>query len=415
MANVFGISNDDMDIGSSPRSSSHRRSRSDPTDLMQGLRAERSQWGGAAPLFPVASTAKRDLSPGGWADFELDVPKRPRPAPLRYQDGVPLSELEAELFSQPSPEEIYSPVVSEGGSSSSGKTVSKKDVPMWTVEEDLLIMQLVEQHGKRWSKIAARLPGRTDNGVRNRWNRMERAQVLRQARGTEAGYRCRRCGQPKRGHICAALTAGATPEGEALTQKAEALSKLSATRMRPPSADGDSEATSGSIDASPQLFSAAPPDVPSPAPLPPPHAHVHALAQPSSAALRTATGGSLPLVVAGPPLAPPHLVAQPSPVAMLPYAADSVPVVLPPPLPSPAARQSSVGVFDDAQLDDFLEELQLVEAGVAAAHAAPAGAPTAAALSQAAMQQLLASFGNPDAFTAPPGLETAPSALGRVF
>ena len=40
-------------------------------------------------------------------------------------------------------------------------------------------------------------------------------------------------------------------------------------------------------------------------------------------------------------------------------------------------------------------------------HAAPAGAPTAAALSQAAMQQLLASFGNPDAFTAPPGFETA--------
>merc|ERR1719446_1003964 len=53
---------------------------------------------------------------------------------------------------------------------------NKKDVPMWTVEEDLLILQLVEQHGKRWSKIAAHLPGRTDNGVRNRWNRMELAQ-----------------------------------------------------------------------------------------------------------------------------------------------------------------------------------------------------------------------------------------------
>ena len=32
---------------------------------------------------------------------------------------------------------------------------SKKDVPMWTVEEDLLILQLVEKHGKKWSKTPA--------------------------------------------------------------------------------------------------------------------------------------------------------------------------------------------------------------------------------------------------------------------
>ena len=41
----------------------------------------------------------------------------------------------------------------------------KKDVAMWAQEEDHLILQLVMQHGKKWSLIAASLPGRTDNGA----------------------------------------------------------------------------------------------------------------------------------------------------------------------------------------------------------------------------------------------------------
>jgi len=109
---------------------------------------------------------------------------------------------------------------------------------MWTVEEDLLILQLYEQYGKRWSKIASHLPGRTDNGVRNRWNRMERAQVLRKSRLT-SGYRCRRCGEPKRGHICAARTlhgGDEVPEDEeakeALHIKAAALTEFSAKALQ---------------------------------------------------------------------------------------------------------------------------------------------------------------------------------------
>eukprot|EP00966_Prymnesium_polylepis_P190815 4422105-Prymnesium_polylepis.1 len=53
---------DDMELLTSPsRGGPHRRVRSDPTDVMQALRAERALWGGSEQALP--SAPKRDLSP----------------------------------------------------------------------------------------------------------------------------------------------------------------------------------------------------------------------------------------------------------------------------------------------------------------------------------------------------------------
>ena len=50
----------------------------------------------------------------------------------------------------------------------------------WTEEDDQLIMQLLQQMGTKWSHIAKKLPGRTDNAIKNRWNSMMRKNLRRQ-------------------------------------------------------------------------------------------------------------------------------------------------------------------------------------------------------------------------------------------
>ncbi|CAL5052267.1 unnamed protein product [Urochloa decumbens] len=46
-------------------------------------------------------------------------------------------------------------------------------------EEERLVIDLHAQLGNRWSKIAARLPGRTDNEIKNHWNTHIRKKLLR--------------------------------------------------------------------------------------------------------------------------------------------------------------------------------------------------------------------------------------------
>ena len=53
----------------------------------------------------------------------------------------------------------------------------------WTEEEDRTLIEHQQKWGNKWAKIAALLPGRTDNSVKNRWNSSLKRKLERIANG----------------------------------------------------------------------------------------------------------------------------------------------------------------------------------------------------------------------------------------
>ncbi|KAJ1265041.1 hypothetical protein BS78_08G047700 [Paspalum vaginatum] len=86
----------------------------------------------------------------------------------------------------------------------------------FTAEEDHVIIKLHQILGNKWSLIAARLPGRTDNEIKNYWNTHIKRKLLA-------------CGVDPRTHqsLTAATTAAAVPSSHRHDQQQAVLSSCS--------------------------------------------------------------------------------------------------------------------------------------------------------------------------------------------
>jgi len=137
----------------------------------------------AAPHKDMASSACTPNAPD---------PAGPAPAPPRRNNPP----------APPSPAAAPAADTSSEDPVSSDQDPDVKNRP-WTAPEDLVIREGVRHHGHKWVVIAALLQNRTPDAVRNRFHRLEGAAKPRAGPDARTGgYKCKKCGQRKRGHSC---------------------------------------------------------------------------------------------------------------------------------------------------------------------------------------------------------------------
>jgi hypothetical protein len=81
----------------------------------------------------------------------------------------------------------------------------RRKMQSWAASESSRLVELMAKHGRNWSLISLQL-GRTTASVRNRVGRMHKTR-------SSKGQLCKRCGEPRAGHVCKAqLRDAASPE-----------------------------------------------------------------------------------------------------------------------------------------------------------------------------------------------------------
>uniref|UniRef100_A0A7S2ITY3 Uncharacterized protein n=1 Tax=Haptolina brevifila TaxID=156173 RepID=A0A7S2ITY3_9EUKA len=147
--------------------------------------------GPAALLLGLSSSVRADAQP----EVQPAV-SEPPPSPVRQSEAAHLAEapnctpavvaaalMSASTVSETDNGTTTAAAVAAAASASLSDPTKNRRLQVsalprkeWSAREDALIRSGVEQMGCRWRVIAAQLPGRSDDAVRNRWSRLQDSQ-----------------------------------------------------------------------------------------------------------------------------------------------------------------------------------------------------------------------------------------------
>ena len=144
----------------------------DPADLVAFLEGdEPAQPASLPPHTLVQSAAPIELEASTWHGLPIAhaIPvTQPPPYP---HDLEPWPQPQPPAPQQPAmPSYAAEPLARALGTHHATRNVAERRE--WTAHEDELIRKGVAIHGIRWRRVAAMLPGRSDDAVRNRWSRL---------------------------------------------------------------------------------------------------------------------------------------------------------------------------------------------------------------------------------------------------